>query len=62
MNPTSIVNTIKTFQNLSQTKQDRITVAAITEFSENGYTGASINSLVDTLGISKGSIFLYFGD
>jgi len=53
---------LTTFQNLSKIKQDRITEAAITEFSEKGYTGASINSLVESLGIAKGSIFQYFGD
>ncbi|MFO7557196.1 MAG: TetR/AcrR family transcriptional regulator [Desulfobacterales bacterium] len=52
----------KTFENLSRSKQDRITQAAISEFSEKGYTGASINALVDNLGIAKGSIFQYFGD
>jgi len=52
----------KTFQNLSQNKQDRITQAAIQEFSEKGYSGASINALVENLGIAKGSIFQYFGD
>lgn len=57
-----MVKSLKTFRNLSKTKQDRITEAAITEFSEKGYTGASINSLVESLGIAKGSIFQYFGD
>ncbi len=52
----------KTFQNLTRIKQDRITRAAIEEFSEKGYAGASINSIVDRLGIAKGSIFQYFGD
>lgn len=52
----------KTFENLSQGKQDRITQAAIGEFSEKGYAGASINALVENLGIAKGSIFQYFGD
>lgn len=37
-------------------------MAAIDEFSEKGYAGASINALVDNLGIAKGSIFQYFGD
>ncbi len=54
--------TNKTFQNLSKAKQERITRAAIAEFSEKGYAGASINALVDQLGIAKGSIFQYFGD
>jgi len=58
----TMVNPLKTFKNLSRAKQDRITEAAIYEFSEKGYTGASINSLVEGLGIAKGSIFQYFGD
>jgi TetR/AcrR family transcriptional regulator len=52
----------KTFQNLPKDKQDRITEAAVLEFSEKGYSGASINMLVERLGIAKGSIFQYFGD
>ncbi len=56
------MTTKKTFQNLSKSKQDRITRAAIAEFSEKGYAGASINVLVEHLGIAKGSIFQYFGD
>ena len=52
----------KTFQNLPKDKQDRITKAAVLEFSEKGYSGASINTIVDKLGIAKGSIFQYFGD
>lgn len=52
----------KTFRNLSRDKQDRITHAAVLEFSEKGYSGASINTLVHKLGIAKGSIFQYFGD
>ena len=52
----------KTFQNLPKDKQDRITKAAVLEFSEKGYSSASINTLVDKLGIAKGSIFQYFGD
>jgi AcrR family transcriptional regulator len=53
---------LKTFQNLSADKQERITSAAAEEFSEKGYGGASINAIVDKLGIAKGSIFQYFGD
>lgn len=52
----------KTFQNLSTTKQHRIIGAAIDEFGKKGYAGASINSLVDQIGIAKGSIYQYFGD
>jgi TetR/AcrR family transcriptional regulator len=57
-----MVKPLKTFENLSRAKQNRITEAAISEFSEKGYTGASINALVEVLGIAKGSIFQYFGD
>jgi AcrR family transcriptional regulator len=53
---------LKTFQNLTKAKQDRIIQVAVEEFSEKGYARASINSLVDRLGIAKGSIFQYFGD
>ncbi len=53
---------LKTFQNLSQSKQQRITSIAIDEFSEKGFYGASINAIVQRLGIAKGSIFQYFGD
>ncbi len=51
-----------TFQNLSRDKRERITLAAVAEFGEKGYAGASINAIVDRLGIAKGSIFQYFGD
>lgn len=51
----------KTFQNLSTSKQEKITTAAVREFSEKGYAGASINALVERIGIAKGSIFQYFG-
>jgi TetR/AcrR family transcriptional regulator len=53
---------LKTFQNLSKPKQERITRVAVEEFSEKGFAGASINAMVKSLGIAKGSIFQYFGD
>lgn len=49
-----------TFLNLPEAKRERIVAAATREFSEKGYQGASINTLVNDLGISKGSIFQYF--
>jgi AcrR family transcriptional regulator len=52
----------QTFANLAPQKRDRITRAAVEEFSDKGYQGASINALVHRLGIAKGSIFQYFGD
>ncbi len=51
-----------TFNNLDKKKQNRIFTAALREFSEKGYAGASINRIVTDLGIAKGSIFQYFGD
>lgn len=51
-----------TFFNLPYDKQKRITEAAIEEFAEKGFHGASINKIVKQLKIAKGSIFQYFGD
>ena len=45
---------------LADTKQRQIAEAAIEEFAEHGYSGASMNSLVKAAGISKGSLFNYF--
>ncbi|MDZ7760991.1 MAG: TetR/AcrR family transcriptional regulator [Desulfovermiculus sp.] len=42
-------------------KQGAILEAAIAEFAAYGYHQASINRLVNRLGIAKGSIFQYFG-
>lgn len=56
------MNPLRTFRNLSQSKQERITDIAIAEFSEKGFYGTSVNALVQRLGIAKGSIFQYFGD
>lgn len=53
---------LKTFRNLSSSKQDRIIRIVVEEFSEKGYAGASINAMVRRLGIAKGSMFQYFGD
>lgn len=58
----SNTNPRQTFLNLSQEKQDRITREALMEFGEKGYAGASVNTIVDRLGIAKGSIFQYFGN
>lgn len=51
-----------TFRNLAPAKQERIMQEALWEFSQNGYAQGSLNSLVQRLGISKGSIYQYFGD
>lgn len=50
-----------TFLKVSPHKQQAILDAAIAEFGTYGYHQASINRLVNNLGIAKGSIFQYFG-
>jgi AcrR family transcriptional regulator len=52
----------KTFFNLPEEKQKRVLEAALEEFSEKGFNGASINLIVSKLGIAKGSIYQYFAD
>lgn len=56
------MSTTNTFRNLPEPKQERILDGALSEFADKGYARASLNTLVGRLGISKGSIFQYFGD
>jgi AcrR family transcriptional regulator len=49
------------FDRLPPEKKDRIIQASIDEFADHGFHQASINRLVNRLGIAKGSIFQYFG-
>jgi TetR/AcrR family transcriptional regulator len=51
-----------TFINLPEEKKNRIIETAIQEFADKGFTGASINTMVGRLNISKGSIFQYFNN
>ena len=53
---------LKTFKKLPPQKQAKIIDAALNEFADKGYQGASINTIVQTIGIAKGSIYQYFGD
>lgn len=48
------------WQSLETRKQDAVFQAAVDEFAERGYGGASMNALVLRAGISKGSLFTYF--
>ncbi len=48
-----------TFFNISDEKQKRLIDACLTEFSINGYTSSSINSIIKTAKISKGGLFKY---
>lgn len=50
------------FRNLESDKQERVLEAAIDEFALHGFRQASVNRLVQKLGIAKGSIFQYFGN
>lgn len=51
-----------TFRHLEGRKQQRILSAALSEFANEGYAGASVNTIVKRTGISKGSLFNYFTD
>lgn len=50
------------FQNLDPEKQEAILQAAAEEFGEQGFEGASINRIIRTSGMSKGSVYYYFED
>ena len=52
----------QTFLNLPDEKRNAVVSAAIDEFSEYGFEGASINRIVANSGISKGSFYQYFDD
>lgn len=54
-----ISNTNK-FEQLPEEKQSRIVNASISEFAEKDYETASMNTVVNLAGISKGSLFNYF--
>lgn len=51
-----------TFDNLKEDKKRRILEAAVEEFSERRFSEASINSIVKSSGISRGSFYQYFAD
>jgi TetR/AcrR family transcriptional regulator len=49
------------FKNLEDEKRQRILDIAVDEFARHGFRQASVNQMVQRLGIAKGSIFQYFG-
>jgi TetR/AcrR family transcriptional regulator len=51
-----------TFLNLPEAKQEKILDAALAEFADKGYEQASVNVMVSTSGIAKGSLYQYFTD
>jgi len=50
----------QTFFNLPAEKRQTIVDTAVEEFAENGFEAASINRIVATSGIAKGSFYQYF--
>ena len=52
---------LRTFENLDDDKRERVLDAALDEFAVHGFHGASVNRMVQRLGIAKGSLFKYFG-
>jgi len=49
-----------TFRNLPQAKQDRILMAAETEFSQRNVDNAVVSNIVRDAGIPRGSFYQYF--
>ncbi|WP_430882614.1 TetR/AcrR family transcriptional regulator [Fusibacter sp. JL216-2] len=52
----------KTFLNLPNEKRERIENAAIEEFATYTFRDASINRIISSVGIAKGSFYQYFND
>lgn len=52
----------ETFNNLTQDKKQKIFNAAVREFSTKRFSEASINQIVKTAGIPRGSFYQYFND
>ena len=50
------------FDNLEPERQEAILAAAADEFAAHGYSGASLNRIIEAAGISKGSLYYYFDD
>lgn len=50
----------QTYYNLDAVKRDAIVKAAFEEFSSHVYNEASVNTIVEKSGISKGSLYQYF--
>jgi Transcriptional regulator len=50
----------KTFLNLPGEQQLKITEAALAEFSAHDFKAASLNNIIDSLDVTKGSFYRYF--
>lgn len=58
--PTSIPSGTPAWELVPADKKQQILDAAVSEFADRGYSRASMNQLVKSAGISKGSLFHYF--
>jgi AcrR family transcriptional regulator len=54
------VNMLDKFEKLDQKKQEKIRRSAMQIFADKGFKDASTNKIVETAGISKGTLFYYF--
>jgi AcrR family transcriptional regulator len=61
-NPPADETVLPTFLNLPSDKQERVMEAALAEFADKGYPQASLNTIVASSGIAKGSLYQYFRD
>jgi len=50
------------FEKLDGEKREHILEVAAREFVSHGYRGASLNHIIESLGLSKGSFYYYFDD
>lgn len=50
------------FEKLSEARRTLILETAAKAFAQHGYSGASLNQIVDEAGVSKGAAYYYFDD
>lgn len=50
------------FHKLPPEQQEALLRVALDEFASHGFSGASLNKIIDAAGISKGSLYYYFDD
>ena len=51
---------VRVFYKLPPSQQQAILLVAFDEFATHGFSGASLNRIIDAAGISKGSMYYYF--
>lgn len=52
----------QTFFNLSSAQQEEIITISLEEFASHGFDSVSINKIISTLGVAKGSFYRYFNN